>query len=290
VVKAEHRQGGHLQTSRVAVVAAIVAAVVAAVAMPSLASGWGHSLASIANQRAIRALHRSGRAINQAQAAQRRAGRAIQIAQDGTPGPPGPRGRTGATGATGAAGPTGATGAAGVTGPAGVPGPGTVPSFAQVAASASTNDDTQYVDLGGPSLTVSVPQASNGPANTGFIQVAAQAQVANDQGAVALYQDGAPMPGQSDICGEFLATPSPPLFASADPPNPGGTGTSTYSTPAALDAVTAACASTGPASPVMFQTTPGQHTYSLLYLYCGCSGPSGHADFSERELWVTPLG
>jgi hypothetical protein len=287
LVKVEHRQGGHVQTSRVAVVAAIVAAVVAAIAMPSLASGWGHSLASLANHRAIRALHRSGRAINQAQAAQRRAGRAIQIAQDGTPGPPGPRGRTGATGA---AGPTGATGAAGVTGPAGAPGPGSVPSFAEVAGPDSTNDDTQYLDLGGPSLTVSVPQASNGPANTGFIQVAAQAQVANDQGAVALYQDGLPMPGQSDICGEFLLTPSPPLFASADPPNPGGTGTATYSTPAALDPVSTACASTGPASPVMFQTTPGPHTYSLRYLYCGCSGPSGHADFSQRELWVTPLG
>jgi hypothetical protein len=136
---------------------------------------------------------------------------------------------------------------------------------------------------------VTVPQATNGPANTGFIQVAAQARVDNDAGAVALFQDGSDMPGQSDVC-QFLVDPLPaPLFVSPDPPDPsGGGGGGTYSTPGAINFT--GCANSGPAGPVMFQTTPGQHAYSLRYLYCGCSGPSGHADFSERELWVTPLG
>jgi hypothetical protein len=158
---------------------------------------------------------------------------------------------------------------------------GGAPSFAEVNGSASTGSTSDYVPLGGPSVTLSVSQAGNAPSGTALIEVAAQAHIDDDAGAVALYQDGSPMPGQSDVCDQVAGTPGPALFTSTD----GLSGT--WSTPASI-AITGNCGSTGPAAPVMFVTTPGKHTYELRYAFCGCAGSD--ATFSQRKLWVTPLG
>jgi hypothetical protein len=157
---------------------------------------------------------------------------------------------------------------------------GGAPVFAEVAGSVTTSNTSQYVSLGGPSVTVSALQASNAPPGTALIQVAAQAHIDDDAGAVALFQDGSPMPGQSDVCDQVAGTPGPALFTSTD----GLSGT--WSTPASI-AITGNCGSTGPAGPVMFLTTVGTHSYELRYAFCGCAGSD--ATFSQRRLWVTPL-
>jgi hypothetical protein len=154
------------------------------------------------------------------------------------------------------------------------------PAFGQVADAAATSSTSDYVSLGGPSVTVTVPQAANAPQGTGLIEVAAQSHINDDAGAVALFQDGSSMPGQSDVCDQVVGTPGPALFTSTD----GLSGT--WSTPASL-VVTGNCGSTGPAAPVLFVTTPGSHTYELRYAFCGCAGTD--ATFSQRKLWVTPL-
>ena len=160
-------------------------------------------------------------------------------------------------------------------GPAGVTAPGSSTAFSHVAGPASTDSENAYVQLGGPIVIVTVPAS-------GTIQVAAQSFIGDDAGAVALFQDGAPMPGQSDFCEVTLSgTPGPPLFASPD----GLAGT--WSTPATPNGAFS-CANSGPAAPVTFQTTPGQHTYELRYAYCGCT-PGNSATFSNRNLWVTGL-
>lgn len=157
----------------------------------------------------------------------------------------------------------------------GVTAPGSSTAFSHVGGAVTTDSENQYVQLGGPVVIVNVPAS-------GTVQVAAQAFIDVDAGAVALFQDGALMPGQSDFCEVTLSgTPGPPLFASPD----GLAGT--WSTPATPNGAFS-CANSGPASPVTFQTTPGQHTYELRYAYCGCT-PGNSATFSNRNLWVTGL-
>jgi hypothetical protein len=156
-------------------------------------------------------------------------------------------------------------------------------AFAEAAGAVTTSSTASYIALsGGPSVTVSVPQATNTPQGTGLIEVAAQARLGDDAGAVALFQDGSAMPGQSDVCATVAGLPGPALFASAD-----GLG-GTWGTPASIESITGACGSTGPAGPVMFVTTAGSHTYELRYAFCGCAAGSS-ATFSQRRLWVTPL-
>ena len=88
------------------------------------------------------------------------------------------------------------------------------------------------------------------------------------------------MAGQGDVCQTITGAPDPTLFASID----GLPGV--YATPGVPD-FAGGCASGAPA-PVYFTTTTGTHTYELRYLYCGCSGTE--ATFSERRLWIAPLG
>ncbi len=167
-----------------------------------------------------------------------------------------------------------------------VPIPGTpalAPTFAEASGAVTTGSTSSYVALaGGPSVTVSVPQATGAPQGTGLIEVASQAHIGVDAGAVALFQDGSAMPGQSELCETVAGLPGPALFASAD------TLAGTWGTPASIESITGACASTGPAGPVEFATTPGSHTYELRYAFCGC-GPDTSATFSQRRIWVTPL-
>ena len=155
-------------------------------------------------------------------------------------------------------------------------------AFAEASGAQSTSSETQFVSLpGGPSLSLNVPQSANAPTGTGFIQVAASARIGDEGGAVSLFEDGSPVAGQGDLCQTIAAAPDPTLFVSVD------TIPGVYATPGTPDFITGGCASGAPA-PVYFTTTTGTHSYELRYLYCGCSGTD--ATFSERRLWVTPLG
>jgi hypothetical protein len=143
---------------------------------------------------------------------------------------------------------------------------------AGVAAAGATTASESFVALpGGPSVAVTVPPS-------GLIEVWAQVTM-DEAGAVSLFQDGAEMPGQSESCGppggggallsgEALAIPETPV-ALATPATP------------------PFCATDGPPSPVLFQTTPGAHTYELRYASCGCGGgETSPVTFSERRLFV----
>jgi hypothetical protein len=217
-----------------------------AIAVPALAGDGGSrkpapDLSRIATASKVKARH----ALGVARKAKKRANRALKLARQ----------RTG-----GASAPS--------------------PTFAQVTGAQATSSTSEYVSLGGPTVTVTVPQATNAPEGSGLIEVAAQTRIEDNAGAVALFQDGSAMPGQSDVCDQVEGTPGPALFASTD----GLSGT--WSTPASI-VFTGNCGSTGPAAPVLFVTTPGQHTYELRYAFCGCAGSD--ATFSQRKLWVTPL-
>jgi hypothetical protein len=220
---------------------------IVAIAVPALAGngGKGGSLldvSKLAQTSRVKAHH----ALGVAKKARKRADRALKLARQG--------GQGGQVGA--------ATG------------------YAETPAAESTGSTSEYVSLGGPSLSITVPQASHAPGGIGLIQVAAQAHVGDDAGAVSLYQDGSPMAGQSELCDQFVGTPGPALFASAD-----GVG-GDWGTPASV-VYFGGCASPAPAGPVEFSTTPGDHTYELRYAFCGCAGTD--ATFSQRKLWVTPL-
>jgi hypothetical protein len=105
------------------------------------------------------------------------------------------------------------------------------------------------------------------------IAVAAQATLAGtstSDGAVALYEDGAPIPGQADCTGA-----DPGLFAL-----PVGAGDLRGGTPAGLGL---ACVTLGAPGAVMFHTSPGRHTYELRY-----AAPGRTATFSNRQLYITP--
>ena len=138
------------------------------------------------------------------------------------------------------------------------------------ATGSVTTDSEEFVALaGGPSVQVTVPPS-------GLIEVWAQATIDED-GAVSLYEDGKPMPGQAEFCG-----PGGPgvLFALE-----GGIGEPVaIGTPAGPGI--GLCGSLGAPAPVLFQTTPGTHTYELRYADCGCGGED--PAFSDRRLFVGP--
>jgi hypothetical protein len=140
----------------------------------------------------------------------------------------------------------------------------------------TTADENAWIDLGGPSVTVTVPPS-------GLIEAVAQADVDID-GAVSLFEDGQPMAGQDpngfcDTTGGLVdvllsnefGPPGAPLTLST-PGGPGPVG---------------ACGSVGAGAPNVFQTSPGTHTYTLRYGDCGCD-PGIDAEFSNRTLTVAP--
>jgi hypothetical protein len=125
---------------------------------------------------------------------------------------------------------------------------------------------------GGPSVTVGV-------LSSGLIEVWAQATVSGE-GAVSLFEDGKPLEGQAAFCSPD--EDAGVLFAvglEAGEPI-------TISTPAAGGV--GLCGSLGAPGPVLFQTTPGTHTYELRYASCGCEDPAEAAGFSDRRLFVAP--
>lgn len=182
----------------------------------------------------------------------------------GRRGKTGPVGRRGEKGDTGPQGPAGAQGPAGPQGAAGavLVGASYPSAFAFVAASASTSSST-YEQLGGPTVTVTVPPS-------GIVQVGASIRSAEEV-AVALFVDGVNV-SEADCAGPGLLS----LFAT-----PGLDGV--WGTPAGA----LPCAASGAPGPVYFNVAPGPHTFELRYSICSCGGPT--ETFSERRLWVTPV-
>ena len=142
---------------------------------------------------------------------------------------------------------------------------------AQANGIVTTADETDYQNLGGPSVTLTVPAS-------GLIEVWAQASV--EEGAIALFEDGVQVPDldPNDFCegpaGALLAVPG------------AGPGALVVGTPAAAS-FAGICGQTGSPSPVLVTTSPGEHTYSLRYADCGCD-PGVDGTFSGRFLAVAP--
>ena len=138
---------------------------------------------------------------------------------------------------------------------------------AVAAGTVSTAEESDFVDLGGPQVTVTVPQS-------GLIEVWAQVAIAD--GAVSIYEDGEQLPGQdpNGVCdgpsGTLLSFPSVPEFVT--------------STPGSFSFI--GCGGSSAPGPALFETTPGQHTYELRYADCGCD--AADAEFSDRTLRVAP--
>lgn len=143
-----------------------------------------------------------------------------------------------------------------------------------LAGEVSTDNETSYVDLGGPSVTVDVP-------SSGTVEVWATVtfRTPND-GLVALFQDGqqVPLDQPAGICGsadldEALLSMSTDFGEDV-----------ALSTPPVANFV-AGCGTFGskPGS-ILVETTPGPHTFSLRYADCGCD--PADTTFSDRTLRV----
>lgn len=142
-----------------------------------------------------------------------------------------------------------------------------------LAAGAAATESADFVALaGGPTVTVTVPPS-------GLVEVWAQARI-DGEGAVSLFEGDAPVPGQSDLCspeegvGVLFSLPS----AVGEPV--------TIATPAAFGV--AGCGTLGAPGPVLFEASPGVHTYELRYASCGCEDPADPVTFSNRRLIVAP--
>lgn len=236
---------------------ALAAIFVIAVAVPALGQ-TNEVTPTVTQELSVRALAKARLALLTARSAKsesRRAARTAEAALNVA------KQATGPTGSTGAVGPTGATG------------PAAAAVQSDFAAAAVVTESTTFEQLsGGPSVTVTVP-------SSGLIEVWAQATM-DEPGGVSLYEDGQPMPGQSESA---LCTNEPGegvLFAGVPigPPGPITVGT---------PAPTGFCGTEGPPGGVLFQTTPGQHTYELRYEIAGC-GCAPEVTFSNRLLRVGP--
>ncbi len=139
------------------------------------------------------------------------------------------------------------------------------------AATVTTAEETTFVDLGGPSVEVTVPPS-------GLIEVVVQAEM-DDDAALALFEDGVQVPGQdpNDFC-QTVGGGLSPLLAN----DSGGAGPLVLST----GSITFVCGSISAPVPVLFETTPGAHTYELRYADCGCTATD--AEVSDRMLTVAP--
>jgi len=142
-------------------------------------------------------------------------------------------------------------------------------------ATAERTAETSWTQLAtpGPSVTVTVPAS-------GAIAVAASVEVDGDDGAVSLFEDGDPMPGQAPgaLCGGPDGVLFNALFQYAAGP---------WGTPGVVG-FPGVCGTVGAPGSVTFATDPGEHTYELRYAYCGCDA-GGEVTFLNRKLWVTPI-
>ena len=204
--------------------------------------------------------------------------------RQGVPGATGPQGPAGPQGPGGATGPAGPEGERGPGGPAGPMGPsGAAFTVATSPGTVATADDTQWVSLGGPQVTVTVPPS-------GRIEVVASAILSGEDGAMSLWDITGvpfPVPGQvPDLGGgnpcaaldDVLISASPAAFMDG----------LRWSTPGGIDLITGICATLGSKGSVVFSgITPGVRTFELRYSQCGCD--PGDAEFTDRELWIRPV-
>ena len=137
----------------------------------------------------------------------------------------------------------------------------------------TTDDDSAYVDLGGPSVTVDVPAS-------GLVEIWASVRFDDpSDGQVALYEDDqlVDIPGQEQLCSPGGNLDDVLLSAA------GGPGIAvTLSTPPAVMLGIGCGTVGGVPSAMLFERTPGEHTYELRYADCGCD--AGDASFSQRLL------
>lgn len=135
-----------------------------------------------------------------------------------------------------------------------------------------STESTEFKPLGGPSVTVEVPQ-------NGLIQVWGGALI-EGPGAVSLYEGDSPLEGQAVECNgaKDVLFSAEPLSGEAE----------LVGTPAA-PSVTGACGSFGAPGPVLFRTGAGKHTFEFRYAACTCGGPPEKATFSQRRLVIAPL-
>lgn len=147
---------------------------------------------------------------------------------------------------------------------------------ALAAAGVTTESETLVALPGGPSVSLTVPAS-------GLIEVWAQATT-NEGGAVSLFEDGQPLAGQveAEFCG---GKPGTGILFSGGPVE--SEPTLAVGTPGAIS-VGGICGTVGAPGPVLFQTSPGRHTYELRYESCGCAGPGSPVTFSNRRLYVAP--
>ena len=141
------------------------------------------------------------------------------------------------------------------------------------AGEVTTGSETAYVDLGGPSVSADVPRS-------GLAEVWATVTFGTpNDGLVGLFIDGQPAPlDQGGLCGSADIDDAL-LSATADLGQP-----LTLSTPPAV-IFGLGCGSAGSTpGPVLVQTTPGPHVFSLRYADCGCD--PADATFSGRTLRV----
>jgi hypothetical protein len=127
---------------------------------------------------------------------------------------------------------------------------------------------------GGPSVQVIVPAS-------GLIEVWAQATI-DGAGQVTLFEDGQLLPGQSETCLGEEGAGEGMLFLNSGVIEEGVT----LSTPM-VPTFAGLCGTIGAPGPVLFQTTPGHHTYELRYSHCGCEEVKD-VTFSNRRLFVAP--
>jgi hypothetical protein len=172
------------------------------------------------------------------------------------------KGSRGPQGVQGIRGTNGTNGTNGTDGQPGAPGIAFVTSV--VATNESTTSTTP-TDLAtpGPSVAVNVPAS-------GVIEVFAQVDIEGgaSHGVVTLEEDGSVLPGQSTNCG--IASTTGGILGNT------GIGGLTSTVPGEC------FQPGGPPGLLMFHTTPGVHTYKLVYW------TDGTAFFSKRQLSVAP--
>ena len=147
----------------------------------------------------------------------------------------------------------------------------------------TTGSTTAFVPLGGPEVTLNVPQS-------GLIEVFASAKFGNEadgsvagDGVIALFEDGQKVPVTADDTFGICAVPDleGSLILSSGSTNEEWI----FSTPPALGPIGCGISGAAPGG-VLLQRSPGQHTYELRYGDCDCEPEP--AAISERVLRVIP--
>lgn len=267
---------------------------VIAISVPALAETQARTAPGNVHGLSLRALAKARLALLTARSAKRESRRAARTADAAfneakqarelagkTPGPAGPQGPAGQPGEKG---PPGREGPPGPRGEEGPPGPSSEPVERGTAVGAEATESETYAVLpGGPSVDVEVPPS-------GLIELWAQVTI-EGEGAVALYQDGQLMPGQSEFCapeeeGRALLA-SLGAFNEEEEPMPVTVATPSSISFSIFGGGAFVCGSFGPPAPVLFQSSPGEHSYELRYKYCGCQEEET-ATFSQRRLFVAP--